>query len=71
MKEHQLSEEINQSALVNPKWNFWQALYLILLIYLVEFFLGWLKLPESLGSLQGFINYLIMGFGEGLIFLSH
>lgn len=55
-------------ALRNPHWNFWQALYLILIVYLAEFFIGWLKIPSYLGNLQGFINYLIIGFGEGLLF---
>jgi len=55
--------------LENEKWNFWQALYLILLLYLIEFALGWLKLPENLGYLKGYINYLLIGFGDGLIFL--
>jgi polyferredoxin len=56
------------NPLENPKWNFWQVLYLILLIYLLEFFLGWLKLPENLSYQQGYVNYLAVGFGEGLIF---
>ncbi|RNC29429.1 MAG: hypothetical protein AWM53_00427 [Candidatus Dichloromethanomonas elyunquensis] len=58
----------NTTALHHPKWNFSQALYLILVVYLIEFFLGWLKLPEGLGSLKGFINYLLVGFGEGFLF---
>lgn len=54
--------------LQNPKWNFWQALYLILLVYLAEYLIGWMELPYNLGNLKGFINYLIIGYGEGLIF---
>ncbi|HHV63942.1 MAG TPA: CPBP family intramembrane metalloprotease [Peptococcaceae bacterium] len=60
--------KIQNYALRNPHWNFWQALYLILLVYLAEFFLGWLKIPSYLGNLQGFVNYLIIGFGEALLF---
>lgn len=56
------------TALNNPKWNFWQALYLILLVYLIEFVIGWMELPLNLGNLKGYINYLIIGFGEGFIF---
>jgi len=56
------------NPLEEPKWNFWQVLYLILIIYLVEFFLGWLKPPENLSYQQGYINYLVVGFGHGLIF---
>ncbi len=68
MEDNKAIRRTISSALSNPKWNFWQALYLILIVYLVEFFLGWLELPNSLGSLKGFINYLIIGFGEALIF---
>lgn len=67
MNERPVSE-IKQSGLYNPKWNFWQALYLILVVYLVEYLLGWLELPNNLGSLKGFVNYLLIGFGEGLLF---
>lgn len=66
-QDNDLTSKSNNIALKNPKWNFWQALYLILLIYLLEFVLGWLELPSYLGSLKGFINYLIIGFGEGFI----
>ena len=58
------------NPLENPKWNFWQVLYLILIIYIVEFFLGWLKPPENLSYQQGYINYLVIGFGHGLIFFT-
>jgi len=68
MKDNPTPKPINNSALFNPKWNFWQALYLLLLVYIVEFVFGWLKLPDSLGSLKGFINYLMIGFGEALLF---
>lgn len=58
----------DNSALKNPKWNFWQALYLILLVYLIEYLIGWLELPHNLGVLKGFIEFLLIGFGEGLLF---
>ncbi|NLI93466.1 MAG: CPBP family intramembrane metalloprotease [Peptococcaceae bacterium] len=69
MEEKTAAKRRDHKALSNPNWNFSQALYLILVVYLVEFFLGWLKLPDSLGSLKGFINYLMTGFGEGFLFL--
>jgi len=56
------------NALENPRWNFWQALYLILIVYVLEFVLGWLKPLEYLGYLKGYISYLVIGFGEGLLF---
>jgi len=54
----------------NPRWNFWQALYLILIVYLIEFVLGWLKLPTNLAYLKGYVNYVLIGFGEGFVFLA-
>lgn len=54
----------------SPKWNFWQALYLILLVYLAVFALGWFKTPNNLGNLEGYFRYLQMGFGEGLLFFT-
>jgi membrane protease YdiL (CAAX protease family) len=67
-QDNHLNIKTGNTALDNPKWNFWQALYLILLVYLLEFALGWLKIPDNLSDLQGFINYQIIGFGEGLVF---
>jgi len=58
------------NPLENPKWNFWQALYLILLVYLVEYILGWLQPLDNPGYLEGYVNYLVIGFGEGLLFLA-
>ncbi len=59
--------DLEITSLKDPKWNFWQALYLILIIYLIELGLGWLSLPDNLGSIKGYFNYLTIGFGEGFI----
>jgi hypothetical protein len=48
--------------------NIWLALYLIMIVYLVEYLLGWLELPNNLGSLKGFVNYLLIGFGKAPVF---
>jgi len=60
---------LEESGLQDPKWNFWQVLYLILVVYIIELFLGWFKTPDFLGTISGFINYALIGFGEGLLFL--
>lgn len=68
-KEQVLVTEQNiKSGLNEPKWNFSQALYLILIVYLIEYFLGWFKLPTFLSSVEGFLNYMFIGFGEGLLY---
>jgi membrane protease YdiL (CAAX protease family) len=69
MEEKTAAVPKNNHAFSDPQWNFPQALYLILLVYLLELFLGWLKLPESLSGLRGFINYMLVGFGDGFLFL--
>lgn len=61
-------ETPDTTALKDPKWNFWQALYLILLILLLETALGWLKQPDSLGSLKGFMTFTGVGIGEALLY---
>lgn len=53
----------------NPRWNFWQAFYVIFLIYIIKYFFGWLKAPSSLGNLKGYVDYLLIGFGEGALCL--
>lgn len=63
-----MGKDLEQSGLWDPKWNFWQVLYLILVVYVIELFLGWLKIPDFLGAISGFINYALIGFGEGLLF---
>lgn len=67
MGDNYQDADISKIGLKEPKWNFWQALYLILLVYLTEYVLGWLKVPDYLGSLKGFYNYILIGFGEGLL----
>lgn len=54
----------------NCKWNFWQALFLILIIYTIEYSLGWLEAPNDLGSLQSFISYHLIGIGDVLLSIS-
>jgi len=52
-----------------PVWNVWQGLFLLLIIYGIEFFLGWLKTPKNLDQLKGFFRFLTVGMGEALIYL--
>jgi membrane protease YdiL (CAAX protease family) len=51
-----------------PVWNVWQGLFLLLLIYLVEFPLGWLRTPQDLEQLQGFFRFLAVGLGEVILY---
>lgn len=53
-----------------PAWNLWQALFLILLITLLEWALGWLATPENLDTPQGLLHFVSVGFGEGVIYLA-
>ncbi|WP_206812192.1 CPBP family intramembrane glutamic endopeptidase [Paradesulfitobacterium ferrireducens] len=53
----------------HPSWNLWQGLFLILLVNLVELPMGWLKASENLDTLDGFLHFLAVGLGEGLLYL--
>lgn len=70
MRDEDVINNDNNMPLKKPKWNFWQAIYLILIIYVIVFVLGWLRPPNNLGSIEGYMNYLKIGFGEGLLFLT-
>lgn len=52
-----------------PVWNVWQGLFLLLIIYGIEFFLGWLRTPKNLDQLEGFFRFLTVGMGEALLYL--
>lgn len=51
-----------------PVWNVWQGLFLLLLIYLIEYPLGWLRTPQDLDQLQGFLRFFAVGLGEVLLY---
>ncbi|ADY55092.1 Abortive infection protein [Syntrophobotulus glycolicus DSM 8271] len=51
------------------KWNFWQALFVILLIYGAEVFLGWMNPSLNVEILTGFLKYFGIGIGETLLVL--
>lgn len=54
----------------HPHWNVWQGLFLLLLIDLLEFPLGWLQTPQDLDQLRGFLRFLAVGVGEVALYLS-
>ncbi|MEA4901968.1 CPBP family intramembrane glutamic endopeptidase [Desulfitobacterium sp.] len=54
----------------NPRWNIWQGLFLLLIILLIELLLGWLKTPQNLDHMQGFLHFLTVGIGEVILYLS-
>ncbi|ODA39013.1 type II CAAX endopeptidase family protein [Desulfosporosinus sp. BG] len=51
-----------------PIWNIWQGLFLIALVTLIEFPLGWLETPKDLDSLHGILNFVGVGLGDVLIY---
>lgn len=53
----------------SPAWNLWQALVLMLLVNLLEFPLGWLETPKDLDILPGRMHFVLVGFGEGVLYL--
>lgn len=70
MRDDDIIQVDKNDPFENPKWNFWQALYLILIVYLIVVGVGWFGPPDSLTSLEGFANYIKIGFGEGFLFFT-
>ena len=52
----------------HPKWNVWQGLFLLLLISLIEFPLGWLRTPDDLDQMKGFLRFFSVGLGEVILY---
>jgi membrane protease YdiL (CAAX protease family) len=52
----------------HPGWNVWQGLFLLLLISLIEFPIGWLRTPQDLDQLQGFFRFFAVGLGEVILY---
>jgi membrane protease YdiL (CAAX protease family) len=50
-----------------PVWNIWQGLFLILLVYIIEYPLGWLEIP-NLDSMLGILYFIGVGLGDALVY---
>ena len=53
-----------------PPWNAWQALFLLALVNLIEWPLGWLQPSVNLDTGQGIGHFLLVGFGEAVLYLA-
>jgi Predicted metal-dependent membrane protease len=53
-----------------PVWNIWQGFFLIALVTLIEYPLGWLETPKGLDSMQGILNFIGVGIGEVLLYFA-
>lgn len=51
-----------------PVWNIWQGLFLIAVVTLIEFPLGWLETPKDLNTLHGILNFVGIGLGDALLY---
>jgi len=51
-----------------PVWNIWQGLFLVAIITIIEFPLGWLESPKDLDSVRGILNFVIVGLGDALLY---
>ncbi|WP_088225874.1 type II CAAX endopeptidase family protein [Desulfosporosinus sp. FKB] len=54
----------------HPVWNIWQGLFLIALVTLLEFPLGWLETPKDLVSIPGVIRFLGVGLGDVFLYIT-
>ncbi|ACL19612.1 Abortive infection protein [Desulfitobacterium hafniense DCB-2] len=68
-KKETVNKEDSRIPPRHPVWNVWQGLFLLLIIYGIEFFLGWLRTPKDLDQLEGFFRFLTVGMGEALLYL--
>lgn len=53
----------------HPRWNVWQGLFLLALITLIEFPLGWSQTPQNLDQMQGYLHFMSVGIGEVILYL--
>ncbi len=53
-----------------PAWNVSQALFLIVLVNLLEFSFGWLSTQKNLDTLPGFMRFVEIGLGESILYLA-
>lgn len=52
-----------------PVWNIWQGLFLIALVTLIEFPLGWLETPTDLNTMGGILHFIGVGYGDVLLYI--
>lgn len=51
-----------------PVWNVWQGFFLIAIVTLMEYPLGWLDIPKGLDSMQGILRFIGVGIGDVLLY---
>lgn len=72
LDEERPMDKINNGAKVppkNPRWNIWQGLFLLFVIFLIELPLGWLNTPQNLDQISGFLHFIGVGIGEVVLYL--
>lgn len=53
-----------------PAWNIWQGLFLVVIVTIIEFPLGWLESPKDLDSVRGILKFIEVGLGDALLYFS-
>jgi hypothetical protein len=53
-----------------PAWNVWQVLFIVGLVSLLEFFMGWFSAQKDLDSLPGFFQFVGIGLGDSVLYLT-
>ena len=51
-----------------PVWNIWKGFFLIALVTLIEYTLGWLETPKDLDTTQGILSFIGIGLGDVLLY---
>jgi membrane protease YdiL (CAAX protease family) len=53
-----------------PAWNVWQVLFIMGLVTLLEFLMGWFSVEKDLYSLPGFFRFVGIGLGDSVLYLA-
>jgi len=54
----------------HPAWNIWQGLFLVALVILIEWPLGWLETPKDVDTTEGLLHFVSVGIGEAALYLA-
>ena len=68
MTKQQAKRQNRKFPIRHPAWNAWQGLFLILVVYLIEYPLGWLHNTQDLNTLTGLLRFVGIGFAEAFLY---
>jgi len=70
MTKPQARKEKRKFPVRHPAWNAWQGMFLIIVVYLLEYPLGWLNHTQDLATQTGLLRFVGIGFTEAFLYFS-